>query len=242
MHYLILSFSIINLLLGVVVLIQTKKEIKNITFLFFSGFASLWTFNNFYLRLNPQVEFLRLSYGLGVLVAFLCLVWVYLFLRDKLSVLIKYIVRTTIPRTDADKRLVVERALKHKEAAQLSLRGVAVHCGVPIEFVEQVKKGTNNKNEKTTSVPKRVVLSDVRKRTIASPKRSVITNSTAAPKSQSVRTSTRVIKISNREEIGRVISDLHALYGKVSKDEREEVLHFVRVFLAMNERKARVNQ
>jgi hypothetical protein len=92
MHYLILSFSIINLLLGVVVLIQTKKEIKNITFLFFSGFASLWTFNNFYLRLNPQVEFLRLSYGLGVLVAFLCLVWVYLFLRDKLSVLIKYIV------------------------------------------------------------------------------------------------------------------------------------------------------
>jgi hypothetical protein len=152
------------------------------------------------------------------------------------------IVRTTIPRTDADKRLVVERALKHKEAAQLSLRGVAVHCGVPIEFVEQVKKGTNNKNEKTTSVPKRVVLSDVRKRTIASPKRSVITNSTAAPKSQSVRTSTRVIKISNREEIGRVISDLHALYGKVSKDEREEVLHFVRVFLAMNERKARVNQ
>ena len=85
MPYLILFFSVVNFLLGLVILLQTRRDKVNIAFLIFALSASIWTFNNFYLRFNPVVESLRVSYSLGIIVATLALIWVSLFLKKRLS-------------------------------------------------------------------------------------------------------------------------------------------------------------
>jgi len=92
MQYLILFLSLINLLLGIIIMIHSKYEKENITFLGFAFFSSLWTFNNFYLRINTDVTVLRVSYGLGIIVATAGLVWVYFFLKKKLPTFVKIVV------------------------------------------------------------------------------------------------------------------------------------------------------
>ncbi len=92
MQYIILFFSIVNLLLGVIILIHSKHEKENVTFLTFAFFASLWTFNNFYLRVNPEVTILRGSYALGLIVATFGLIWSYFFLKKNLPVLVKFVI------------------------------------------------------------------------------------------------------------------------------------------------------
>jgi len=73
-------------------MIHSKYEKENITFLGFAFFSSLWTFNNFYLRINTDVTVLRVSYGLGIIVATAGLVWVYFFLKKKLPTFVKIVV------------------------------------------------------------------------------------------------------------------------------------------------------
>ena len=63
----------------------------NIIFLWFSLSASLWSFSNFLLKLNPTTEILRLAYGLGMMLAALSLVWVYNFLGKKFHWSTKFI-------------------------------------------------------------------------------------------------------------------------------------------------------
>jgi len=92
MQYLILFLSLINLLLGIIIMIHSKYEKENITFLGFAFFSSLWTFNNFYLRINTDVTVLRVSYGLGIIVATAGLVWVYFFLKKELPTFVKIVV------------------------------------------------------------------------------------------------------------------------------------------------------
>lgn len=92
MEYFILSLSIINFLLGLIILIHSNHQKENIIFLFFAFCVSIWTLNNFYLRISPDVEVLRISYALGSIVALSYLMWVYSFLGKKISFLIKFII------------------------------------------------------------------------------------------------------------------------------------------------------
>ncbi|OHA26285.1 MAG: hypothetical protein A3C06_02480 [Candidatus Taylorbacteria bacterium RIFCSPHIGHO2_02_FULL_46_13] len=92
MQYLILFFSVLNVLLGVIILIHSKHEKDNVTFLAFAFSASIWTFNNFYLRLNPEVSTIRISYGLGIIVATAGLVWSYFFLKKELPNFVKVLI------------------------------------------------------------------------------------------------------------------------------------------------------
>ena len=48
-------------------------------------------FNNFYLRVEPTTTLLRLSYGIGALVASIGLVWVNYFLKKNISNFVTYI-------------------------------------------------------------------------------------------------------------------------------------------------------
>lgn len=84
MSYLILTLSILNFLLGVLVLVEAKKTKTNIAFLVFAGVTSLWTLNNYYLRLEPSLMYLQFSYAMGVLVATTALVWLYLYLKERI--------------------------------------------------------------------------------------------------------------------------------------------------------------
>lgn len=84
MSYVILLASVLNLLLGIVVISRDRNR-ENVLFFIFALSASLWTFSNFYLRVSEHVFFLRLSYGLGVIVATLGLAWTISFLKERLS-------------------------------------------------------------------------------------------------------------------------------------------------------------
>lgn len=92
MPYIILLFSALNFLFGVIVFLRTKRERANITFLIFAVTASLWTLNNFYLRLNPDIFFLKLAYALGILVSIFGLIWIYFFLKHSIHILTKTLI------------------------------------------------------------------------------------------------------------------------------------------------------
>src|SRR3989344_2963586 len=91
MSYVILFFSVINLLLGVLIFFRVGRDRKNLFFLLFAVATSLWMFNNFYLRVEPTTTLLRLSYGIGALVASIGLVWVNYFLKKNISNFVTYI-------------------------------------------------------------------------------------------------------------------------------------------------------
>lgn len=84
MEYVILFFSIINLLLGFLIMLRPPYTKSNVAFFVFALLASLWTFNNFYLRLEPEIFFLRLAYSLGLIVATAGLFWSFHFLKEKI--------------------------------------------------------------------------------------------------------------------------------------------------------------
>ncbi len=90
MQYVILFFSIVNLLLGIIIWIHSKHERETVTFLSFAFLSSLWTFNNFYLRIHPDIISLRASYALGFVVATFGLIWTYFFLKKNLPIFVKY--------------------------------------------------------------------------------------------------------------------------------------------------------
>lgn len=94
MSYLILFFAIANLLVGLIVFIQARRGnvSLNVKFLIFSFIASIWTFSNFYLRLNTTTTILRFCYAIGLITATSTLVWIYFFLEGKLSKTIKFII------------------------------------------------------------------------------------------------------------------------------------------------------
>lgn len=92
LSYAILALSIVNFLLGVIILGRTRSDRSMIAFLFFAGSASIWTLNNFYLRINPDIRFLNISYGLGIVVATLGLVWTHFFLKKLLPRFVSYII------------------------------------------------------------------------------------------------------------------------------------------------------
>ncbi len=92
MQYIILFFSLINLLLGIIVLMHSKHERDKVSFLAFALVASFWTFNNFLLRLSPDVATIRISYGLGLTVATFGLIWTFFFLKKNLPKLVKFVI------------------------------------------------------------------------------------------------------------------------------------------------------
>lgn len=91
MSYLILAFSIVNFLLGVVIISRPKTK-ENVAFFFFALLASIWTFTNFYLRISQDVIFLKISYANGIAVATLGLIWTILFLKKQVPAYVKFII------------------------------------------------------------------------------------------------------------------------------------------------------
>lgn len=111
MEYVILFFSIINLLLGLIIVLRPPYTKSNVSFFIFALLASAWTFNNFYLRLVPEVEVLRISYGIGILVATAGLVWTRFFLDMRLTrwLLLLFPVSLVFLATTLLTTLVIER-------------------------------------------------------------------------------------------------------------------------------------
>jgi signal transduction histidine kinase len=89
-----------------------------VAFFAFAFLASLWTFNNFFLRIEPDVFYLRSAYVLGLIVAVSGLTWASYFLYNRLNA---FAITLAIPLgiAIAIPTLLTNGVIKHLEKATL---------------------------------------------------------------------------------------------------------------------------
>jgi signal transduction histidine kinase len=80
--------AILDFFLAGAIFFKARHTKANYAFIVFSIFTGILVFSNFYLRISEDIIFLRLSYGLGTIVAFLGLAWVNYFLEEKVSIVV----------------------------------------------------------------------------------------------------------------------------------------------------------